>query len=104
MLSYKDSDEIIRKYANEYNKSKIIDLMGIKLINNDVLGEKANCYIDSENKYTYYYSLQTKIEAVLSNLDWDCSTFIRKEFFEPNRKNMWWSGYYSRSTYYRLKK
>ena len=104
MLSYKDSEKIIRKYANEYNKSKIIELQGIKLIKENTISEKFNTYIDSENKYTYYYSLQTKIEYILNQLDWDCSTFIKKEFFDFNRKKYWWGTYYSRSTYYRLKK
>ena len=60
--------------------------------------------MDSENKYTYYYSLQTKIDNVLDRLDWDCSNFIKNEFFSLNYRSNWWMNYYSRSTYYRLKK
>lgn len=104
MLSYRDSEEIIRKYANEYNKSKIIEIRGLDLLKENLISENFNSYVDSENKYTYYYSLQTKIESVLSKLDWDCAFFMKKEFFDPNRKKLWWGCYYSRSTYYRLKK
>ena len=63
-----------------------------------------NVVIDSENKYTYYYSLQNKIESILELLDWECSMFLKKEFFGFNQDKTWWFNYYSRSTYYRLKK
>ena len=60
--------------------------------------------MDDEKKYTYYYLIQNKIERVLQQLDWECSMFLKREFFDSNRKKSWWGGYYSRSTYYRLKK
>lgn len=104
MLSYKDSERIIKQYAFEYNKSKIIEIRGLDILKNNIISENVINYIDSKNKYTYYYSLQNKIENVLENLDWECSSFLKREFFDSGKKPMWWGGYYSRSTYYRLKK
>ena len=104
MLSYKNSEKIIRNYAKEYKKFKIIDLKGIDLLKDNMLSENVVSYIDSENKYTYYYSVQSKIELILDLLDWDCATFLKKEFFDFNINKTWWYSYYSRSTYYRLKK
>jgi len=104
MLSYRDSERIIKQYAFEYNKSKIIETKGLDILRNKLVSEKIQNYIDSQNKYTYYYSLQNKIESILEKLDWECSVFLKREFFDSSRKPMWWGGYYSRSTYYRLKK
>ena len=101
--TFKENELLIRKYANEYNKSKIIELKGLDLIKKDVVCERGETYIDTQNKYTYYYSLQTKIDFVLDKLDWEDSNFIKKEFFSNNYKSGWWINYYSRSTYYRLK-
>ena len=101
---FKNQEMIIRKFANEYNKSKIIELHGLDVIKNDLIRESVAHYMDSENKYTYYYSLQTKIDSVLEKLNWECRNFIKNEFFTSNYKNNWWMNYYSRSTYYRLKK
>lgn len=103
-MTFKDKECLIRKYANEYNKSKIIEIKGIELLNSDIVGEKVENYIDSRNKYTYYYSLQTRIDMILDKLNLEYSNFIRKEFFTNNYRNDWWINYYSRSTYYRLKK
>ena len=101
--TFKERELLIRKYANEYNKSKIIEIKGLSLIKNDIVSEKAETYIDTENKYTYYYALQTKIDFILDKLDWENSDFIRKEFFSSNYRAGWWINYYSRSTYYRIK-
>lgn len=103
-MTFKDKDAVIRKYAREYNKSKIIELKGLDLLNSDIVCQGEENYIDSKNKYVYYYSLQTKIDCILDKLDWDSSSFLKKEFFCENRRNDWWVNYYSRSTYYRLKK
>lgn len=104
MLTYKASEQIIKKYASEYKKFKIIDLKGIEAINEKLIGESVVSYIDSKNKYTYYYSLKTKIESVLELLDWECSMFLKQEFFNYNNDKYWWYNYYSRSTYYRIKR
>lgn len=101
--TFKENDLLIRKYANEYNKSKIIELKGLDLLKNDIVSESSATYIDTKNKYTYYYSLQTKIDFILDKLDWEYSNFIRKEYFSNNYRPGWWNNYYSRSTYYRLK-
>lgn len=103
MLTFKDREKIIKKYANEYNKSKIIELKGVSLINDEIHDSEAN-YADTENKYRYYYSLQTKIDLVLERLDLETSDFIRREFFNGHYRKNWWMNYYSRSTYYRIKK
>lgn len=101
--TFKEKDLLIRKYASEYNKSKIIELKGLELINKDIVCDNAATYIDTKNKYTYYYSLQAKIDFILEKLDWEESNFIKKEFFSNNYRNGWWMNYYSKSTYYRLK-
>ena len=103
-LSFKDREHIIKKFADEYNKSKIIELKGLDLLNEDIVSDSQECYIDTINKYRYYYSLQNKIDRILEKLDWDTCCFIKREFFTSNHRNDWWMNYYSRSTYYRLKK
>lgn len=103
MSTYKDKDKIMKEYAREYKKFKIVDLKGIDVLHGSLVGENVSNYIDSENKYRYYYSLQNKIESVLEMLDWECSMFLKKEFFGYNQDRTWWYNYYSRSTYYRLK-
>jgi hypothetical protein len=104
MLPFKSSDKIMKEYATEYKKFKIIDLKGLDILTGSGVSEGVCNYIDSKNKYTYYYSLQTRIESVLELLDWECSMFLKKEFFGYNNNKFWWQNYYSRSTYYRLKK
>lgn len=103
MLSFKDKEKIIEKYAKEYKKSKIIEIKGLELLD-DLVKDPDVSYGDSENKYRYYYSLQTKIDWVLDKLDNETSTFIRMEFFTSNYRQDWWMNFYSRSTYYRMKK
>lgn len=103
-MSFKDREALIREVASEYNKSKIIEIKGVGLLSKDVVGEKQENYIDSKDKYLYYYSLQNRIDYVLEKLDLECSEFIKKEFFSNRHSNNWWINYYSRSTYYRLKK
>ena len=104
MATFKDKENIIRKFADEYKKSKIIELKGLDLLNQNLVSEGFNKYIDTKNKYTYYYSLQSKIDQVLDKLDWDSSNFLKKEFFNNSIRSDWWMNYFSRSTYYRLKK
>ena len=102
-LTFKDKESIIRKFANEYHKSKVVEIKGLNLIDS-VIKDSDYCYCDTENKYRYYYSLQTKIDSVFDNMDYETSTFIKMEFFTKHYKSNWWMNYYSRSTYYRLKK
>ena len=45
-LSFKDSAAIIRKYAGEYHKSKIIELSGAKM-EDTIIKEECLKYIDS---------------------------------------------------------
>ena len=103
MFSFKDGERIIRDYALKYNKSKIIEIKGLGLLN-DFVSEKGDNYIDSIDKYKYYYSVQEKIDAILEQMSWDNSNFLRNEFFSSNKRYDWWTKFYSRSTYYRLKK
>lgn len=103
-MTFKSKEDIIRKYAQEYNKSKIIEMEGTKLLNKEIVGESENLYFESREKYHYYYQLQTKIDYILDKLDWDTSVFLKKEFFTGSYKPNWWINYYSRSTYYRFKK
>jgi hypothetical protein len=103
-MSFKDKEAIIRRFANEYNKSKIIEIKGLELLNGQMVCEGEVNYIDSIDKYTYYYSLQTKIECILDKLDWEYSSFMKKEFFTNHYYPYWWVNYYSRSTYYRIKR
>lgn len=103
-MTFKDREAIIRRYATEYNKSKIIEIRGIDLLKKDGISDSCSNYMESRDKYLYYYSLQLKIDSILEKLDWDASVFMKKEFFCGNYRNDWWINYYSRSTYYRLKK
>ena len=89
-LTFKQRDKVIKKYACEYNKSKIIELKGAKLIDDEINEEKVR-YIDSIDKYKYYYYLQEKIDMILDKLDWECSNFLRQEFFSNNLKQDWWT-------------
>ena len=102
-LTFKDKDRIIKKFANEYSKSKIIERRGLEIFN-DIIKDPEICYSRTPNEHLYYYSLQTKIDNVLSVLDWESSCFLKNEFFDNHRKSDWWMNYYSRSTYYRVKK
>jgi hypothetical protein len=102
-LTFKDKEKIIKKFANEYNKSKVIETRGLNLFDDRIKDENL-IYCDTENKYRYYYSLQNKIDTVFENLDYETATFIKMEFFTSQYKNNWWMNYYSRSTYYRIKK
>lgn len=43
------------------------------------------------------------VRKTLDNLNPHERELINKEFFEKNVKQDWWSKYYSRSTYYRLR-
>ena len=54
----------MKEYATEYKKFKIIDLKGLDILTGSGVSEGVCNYIDSKNKYTYYYSLQTRIESV----------------------------------------
>lgn len=100
---FKEKENLIRAYAKEYNKSKIIEIGGLSLLNKDRVNDTCDVYIDTQNKYTYYFSLQNKIDIIIDMLDWEMADFIKKEFFSNNYKKNWWMNYYSRSTYYRLK-
>lgn len=104
MATFRDKENIIKNFAKEYKKSKIIELKGLDLLKEDSISENYSEYMDTKNKYTYYYSLQSRIDNVLDKLDWEESDFLRKEFFNNNIYNNWWMNYYSRSTYYRIKK
>lgn len=102
-LTFRDKDRIIKKFAKEYMKSKIIEHRGLELFN-DVVKEPEICYSSTPNEHLYYYSLQTKIDNVLDILDWESASFLKNEFFDSRHKTNWWMNYYSRSTYYRVKK
>ena len=104
MTTFKDKENIIKNFAREYKKSKIIELRGAELLREDIICERFNKYMDTKNKYTYYYSIQSKIDNILDKLDWEDSNFLKKEFFNNNIHSNWWMNYYSRSTYYRMKK
>ena len=54
------------------------------LLKEDFISENFSKYMDTKNKYTYYYSLQSKIDNILDKLDWDDSNFLKKEFFNNN--------------------
>ena len=53
MLTFKESENIIKKYAKEYKKSKIIEIRGLDLLD-DLIKDPDISYGDSENKYRYY--------------------------------------------------
>ena len=93
----------MRKFAKDYQKSKIIELRGVDLLNKCVVSDKDTKYMNNKIEYDQYYSLQTRIECILDNLGYECSDFLKKEFFCCGYRSNWWENYYSRSTYYRLK-
>lgn len=101
-LTFKDSENIIRKYGNDYKKSKLIELKGLDLLYNNVMCE--SIALENEVTYQYYYDVQTKIDRILDKMDYDDANFIRYEFLSNNYKSNWWMNYFSRSTYYRMKK
>lgn len=101
--SFKDKEDIMRNFARDYQKSKIIELKGVDLLVSNVVSDSVNNYMNTKKEYDYYYSLQTKIEYILDNLEFECSSFLRREFFCCGYRNNWWQNYYSRSTYYRIK-
>ena len=102
-LTFKDRENIIRRYGNDYKKSKLIELNGLELLYNNIVSEKNGC-LDGEAEYQYYYGLQTKIDRILDKMDYESANFIRYEFLSNNYKSDWWMNYFSRSTYYRMKK
>lgn len=102
-LTFKDKENIIRKYSDDYKKSKIIELKGVQLLRNDLICESDSMYMDTISKYQYYYGLQNKIDRILDKLDYEYSNFIKQEFLSNNYKTNWWMNYFSRSTYYRIK-
>ena len=103
-LTFKDRENIIRSYGKDYKKSKLIELKGIEVLNSDLVSEKDEKYIINESNYHYYYGVQNKIDRVLEKMDYDDANFIRCEFLSNNYRPDWWRSYFSRSTYYRLKK
>ena len=103
-LTFKDKENIIRRYGDEYKKSKLIETKGLELLQQDIVKEKEYTYINDVGKYQYYYGLQNKIDNILEKMDFEDANFIKKEFLVGNYKTNWWMNYFSRSTYYRIKK
>ena len=101
--TFKNKENIIRKLAKDYQRSKIIELKGANILNKDNIGEKIVGYMDTREKYHYYDSLQTKIDYILERMEWEYSNFLKREFFNCVTRSDWWLCYYSRSTYYRKK-
>lgn len=102
-LSFKDRENILRQYGNDYKKSKLIELKGTSLLKENVVSEKPETYMESFYKYQYYYNLQNTIDRILEKLDFDSANFIKNEFLSNSYKSDWWMNYFSRSTYYRIK-
>ena len=102
-LTFKDRENIIRQYGNDYKKSKIIEMKGVSLLKENCISEKEETYIESLYKYQYYYNLQNRIDKILEQLDFESANFIKNEFLSTSYKSNWWMNYFSRSTYYRMK-
>ena len=100
---FRKNDEKIRKLAQEYQKSKIIELKGVNLLKDSRIGESVSTYMNSRNRYDYYYNLQMRVDYILERLEWEYRDFLKREFFNCLNKSQWWMNYYSRSTYYRKK-
>ena len=101
--TFKNKAEEIRKLANDYKKSKIIELKGVDLLKEDKISETVIDYVNTKRQYRYYYSLQMKIDYILERLEWEYSNLLKRDFFNNVNHRLWWESYYSRSTYYRKK-
>lgn len=91
----KQKELIVKRIGMEYKKIKFYE-------NNSSM----ICENDSDNlkeKLEYYYNLKEKVDYILTQLDDSLSKVIYNEYL-TRKKDSWWIYYYSRSTYYRLRK
>lgn len=103
VLTFKERENIIRRYGNDYKKSKIIEIKGLDILAQNSVFEKESLYMNLE-KYQYYYALQDRIDRILEQMDYDHANFIKQEFLSNNYRSDWWMSFFSRSTYYRIKR
>lgn len=91
----KQKEMILKKIGMNYKKIKFYET------NSSVI-----CENDDENlneKLEYYYNLKAKVDYILIQLDDNLSKMIYNEFL-TKKNDCWWIYFYSKSTYYRVKR
>jgi len=91
----KQKEIIIKKIGISYQKIKFYENNSIMICENDSESEK--------EKLDYYYKLKDKTDYILIQMDNQLSQVIYNEYL-TKKQDSWWIYYYSRSTYYRMKR
>lgn len=90
----KEQDIQVKKIMKDYLKAVAVITYkekGINILEND-----------ADNRIGSLMGFVSKVEVVLSLVDDETTFILYKEYMEKNKK-LWWTEYYSRSTYYRHK-
>ncbi len=113
-MEYREKKALMNSIFKEYRKAKQViarefksypDVMYNKIKESNASYNKAESsllkYLDQKQSAQ---ELICKIDMVLSELSIDARRVIEHDFILQDKQAYWWEEYYSRSTYYRIKK
>ena len=114
-MSLKEKDKLLRGIIREYQKAQL----QLRVINEkefypqlqyNVIKDRHTPYNHLETSMINYIekkenleTVVTFIDGILASLPKEIYQLIEKDYLNPNKRE-WWNEYYSRSTYYRLRK
>lgn len=113
-LTFKEKQDVLENLFKKYHRA-LLQLKCLEernfypSIQYDEVKEKKLYYKDKGSQLNDLLEIKEELEKTISSFDFvvDCLSkeskqIIENEFIKREPKN-WWSEYYSRSTYYRLK-
>lgn len=114
-MSLKEKDKLLKGIIREYQKAQL----QLRTINEkefypqlqyNVIKDHHTPYNNLESSMINYIEKKENLETVVSFIDGILASLpkeiyqlIEKDYLNPNKRE-WWNEYYSRSTYYRLRK
>lgn len=114
-MTLKEKEQLLRGIIREYQKA----LLQLKVIHEkefypqtqfNIIREEATSYNHLEMNIINYIekkdnleTLVSFVETVFHSLSKDQYTLLVNDYLEPKERD-WWMSYYSRSTYYRIRR